>query len=124
MKKDIQTKEDIGYLVDVFYDRVLKDEKIAHFFAHLNFEKHKPKMVQFWSFVLLDEPGYTTNVFDKHANLHANSADFNEWVSLFHATVNELFEGENIVTDPKNSDHGLSRIAEVRELPAELASKL
>ena len=36
----------------------------------------------------------------------------------------ELFEGENIVTDSKNSDHGLSRIAEVRELPAELASKL
>jgi hemoglobin len=95
MKKDIQTKEDIGYLVDVFYDRVLKDEKIAHFFAHLNFETHKPKMVHFWSFVLLDEPGYTTNVFDKHSNLHANSADFNEWVSLFHATVNELFEGEN-----------------------------
>jgi hypothetical protein len=36
----------------------------------------------------------------------------------------ELFEGENIVTDAKNSDHGLSRIAEVRELPAELTSKL
>ena len=31
----------------------------------------------------------------------------------------ELFEGENIVTDKKN-DHGLSRIEEVRELPAEL----
>jgi hypothetical protein len=30
----------------------------------------------------------------------------------------ELFEGENIVTD-KKSDHGLSRIAEVRELPIE-----
>lgn len=28
----------------------------------------------------------------------------------------ELFEGENIVTDKKN-DHGLSRIAEVRDLP-------
>ena len=36
----------------------------------------------------------------------------------------ELIEGENIVTDSKNSDHGLSRIAEVRELPADLASKL
>ena len=95
MKKiDIQTKEDIVLLVDVFYNRVLQDEKLAHFFAHLNFEEHKPKMVHFWSFVLLDEPGYTTNVFDKHANLHANSADFNEWVTLFHATVNELFEGE------------------------------
>ena len=31
----------------------------------------------------------------------------------------ELFEGENIVTN-KNSDHGLSRVSEVRELPAEL----
>ena len=92
--KDIQTKEDLVLLVDVFYNRVLQDEKLAHFFAHLNFEEHKPKMVHFWSFVLLDEPGYTTNVFDKHANLHANSADFNEWVSLFHTTVNELFEGE------------------------------
>jgi len=94
MKEDIQTKEDITRLVDLFYDWVLKDEKLAHFFAHLDFEAHKPKMVHFWSFVLLDEPGYTTNVFDKHSNLHANSSDFNEWVSLFHATVNELFEGE------------------------------
>jgi hypothetical protein len=31
----------------------------------------------------------------------------------------ELFEGENIITD-KNTDHGLSRVAEVRELPEEL----
>jgi hypothetical protein len=30
----------------------------------------------------------------------------------------ELFEGENIVTD-KKSDHGLSRISEVRELARE-----
>jgi hemoglobin len=94
MKKDIQNKEDLVQLVDVFYTRVLQDEKLAHFFAHLDFEIHKPKMVHFWSFVLLDEPGYTTNVFDKHANLQAKSTDFNEWVALFHMTVNELFEGE------------------------------
>jgi len=31
----------------------------------------------------------------------------------------ELFEGENIVTS-KNTDHGLSRVAEVRDLPDEL----
>ena len=93
-KKDIQTKEDIIILVDKFYDSVLKDEKLAHFFAHLNFEEHKPKMVHFWSFVLIDEPGYTTNVFDKHAQLKATSMDFKEWVSLFHNTVDELFQGE------------------------------
>ena len=32
---------------------------------------------------------------------------------------NELFENENVVLD-KNTDHGLSRVAEVRELPDEL----
>lgn len=94
-KKDIQTKEDIAQLVDVFYDRVLQNETLAHFFASLDFEKHKPKMVHFWSFVLLDEPGYTTNVFDKHANMKATSMDFNEWVRLFHETVDEMFIGEN-----------------------------
>jgi hypothetical protein len=34
----------------------------------------------------------------------------------------ELFEGENIVTD-KKSDHGLSRVAEVRDLPEELKAE-
>ncbi|MFM2228257.1 MAG: hypothetical protein RL664_1600, partial [Bacteroidota bacterium] len=33
--KDIQTKEDLALLVDLFYNRVLQDEKLAHFFAHL-----------------------------------------------------------------------------------------
>ena len=32
----------------------------------------------------------------------------------------ELFEGENIITDVTNNDHGLSRIAAVRDLPAGL----
>lgn len=94
MKPDIHTKEDILILVDKFYDRVLSDEKLAPFFENLDFEKHKTKMVHFWSFVLLDEPGYTTNVFDKHIHLKATSTDFNEWVSLFHKTVDEMFQGE------------------------------
>jgi len=34
----------------------------------------------------------------------------------------ELFEGENVVTN-KKSDHGLSRVAEVRELPEELKAE-
>ena len=66
---DIQTKEDVTLLVDKFYDAVLKDETLAPFFKRLNFEKHLPKMIHFWSFVLLDEPGYTTNVTEKHEKM-------------------------------------------------------
>lgn len=91
---DIQHKKDVELLVDTFYSVVLKDEQLAPFFAHLNFVEHLPKMVHFWSFVLLDEPGYTTNVTEKHIGMKLNKDLFDRWVHLFHATVDQLFEGE------------------------------
>lgn len=91
--KDISNKEDIVLLVDEFYSRVLENALLAPFFAHLDFEKHKPKMIHFWSFVLLDEAGYTTNVFDKHAHMALKDEHFDEWLRLFVATVDDLFVG-------------------------------
>jgi len=95
MKTDILHKDDIVKLVDVFYGRVLQDEIIKDFFADLDFEHHKPKMVHFWSFVLLDEYGYTTNVFDKHTHMVLRDEHFDRWLNLFDSTVDELFVGEN-----------------------------
>ena len=92
--KAIENKNDIEQLVDTFYTAVLKDELLAPFFTRLNFVEHLPKMVHFWSFVLLDEPGYTTNVTEKHQHMKLNKDLFDRWVGLFHATVDQLFEGE------------------------------
>jgi hemoglobin len=94
MKKDIQTKEDIELLVNTFYTDVLKNPYIGFFFKGLNFEHHMPKMIHFWSFVLLDEPGYTTNVTQKHENMHLQPEHFDIWVKLFSETVDRFFEGE------------------------------
>lgn len=92
--KDIENKEDVERMVDVFYKKVMKDELLSPFFKNLNFEKHLPKMVHFWSFVLLDETGYTTNVTDKHLNMPLRKEHFDQWISLFNQTVDELFKGE------------------------------
>jgi hemoglobin len=92
--KEIEHKADVELLVDTFYRAVLKDETLAPFFQHLNFVQHLPKMVHFWSFVLLDEQGYTTNVTEKHTGMKLNKELFDRWVSLFHVTVDNLFEGE------------------------------
>ena len=91
---DIRSKQDVELLVDQFYDRVLKDELLAPYFSQLNFSAHLPKMIHFWSFVLLDEPGYTTNVTEKHANMPLNKALFDRWVSMFSETVDSLYLGE------------------------------
>ena len=55
-----------------------------------------------------------TQTIDEQGNL-VSVKDIRENVSVADLRK-ELFEGENIVTDIKNNDHGLSRIAEVREL--------
>lgn len=94
--RDIQTKSDIELVVNSFYEKVLKNELLAPFFQRLDFEKHLPKMVFFWSFVLLDEPGYTTNVTDKHINMPLKKEHFDVWLELFNRTLDDLFKGDKV----------------------------
>lgn len=91
---DISTKEDIVRLVDEFYGKVLKDELLFPFFHHMDFERHKPKMIHFWSFVLLDEAGYNTDVTKVHMHMRIKKEHFDRWIELFNATVDTLYSGE------------------------------
>ncbi len=92
--RDIVSQEDIQILVNTFYGKVLKDDLLSPFFQRLNFEAHLPKMVHFWSFVLLDEAGYTTDVTQKHMHMPLKKEHFDQWIFLFNETVDELFAGE------------------------------
>lgn len=94
MKHDITTPEDVALLVDEFYSTAFSDELLSPHFEGLDFPAHRPRMIAFWEFVLLDKAGYTTNVFDKHTHLHIGKAHFDRWVKIFHETVDRLFEGE------------------------------
>jgi hemoglobin len=97
MSHDIQTREDIIKLVDVFYSAVLADALLAPYFSDIDFVHHKPRMIHFWSFVLLDEPGYATNIFDKHSQMALTKEALLRWVQLFEQTAREHFTGE--ITD-------------------------
>jgi hemoglobin len=94
MKRDITTKEDIEILINTFYDKVVKDELIGRFFKHLDFSMHLPKMIHFWSFVLLDEAGYTTDVTKVHVNMRISAGHFDRWIALFNTTTDALYLGE------------------------------
>lgn len=93
-QKEIENREDLVLLIDEFYSKLLKDNSISHFFVKLNLVEHLPKVVDFWAFVLLDENGYHVNVTEKHAHMKLKPEDFDKWVELFQATVDELFIGE------------------------------
>lgn len=92
--KDIATKIDIELLVNSFYEKLLQDPEMKVVFEGVNFKNHVPQIVHFWSFVLLDEEGYKTNVFNKHLHLPIKLNQFDIWLNTFTTTVNELFIGE------------------------------
>jgi hemoglobin len=94
MKRDIETKTDIERMIRTFYASLLTNEEIKPLFANTDFEAHMPHMVAFWSFVLLDEEGYKTNVFDKHVHLPIKEEHFEIWLQHFENTINTLFKGE------------------------------
>ena len=92
--KDLETKEDVALMVESFYGKVLENETLAPFFANLDFVKHMPKMIHFWTFVLLNEPGYTTNVTEKHFHMPLKKEHFDTWLEIFNANLDEKFKGK------------------------------
>ncbi|MBK9285144.1 MAG: group III truncated hemoglobin [Sphingobacteriaceae bacterium] len=92
--EDIKSKNDIEFLIKKFYNALLQIDEMKPPFEGLNFEKHIPNIVQFWSFVLLEEEGYKTNVFDKHLHLPIHLPMFDIWLEVWTRTVSENFKGE------------------------------
>lgn len=92
--RDIENKVDIELLINSFYSDLLNFDEMKPVFEGLNFENHVPQIVHFWSFVLLDEPGYKTNVFEKHLHLPIQLHLFDIWLQTFTSNVDKLFKGE------------------------------
>lgn len=100
MKKDISNRNDIAALVNTFYEKV-KLSSIGHFFddvVKVDWEKHLPKMYDFWEGIVFGSSGYSGNPINTHKQVHSMHAfskvDFEMWLRLFHQTVDEMYAGE------------------------------
>ena len=100
-RHDIATRADIITLVDAFYARVQADTLIGPIFnevAQVDWARHLPKMYDFWESVLFGTVGFKGNPLAVHRQLARRTSmsarEFDRWLALFHATVDELFEGD------------------------------
>jgi hemoglobin len=95
-KFDVITEESIRILVDTFYDGVRKDDILGPVFEqalHGRWAEHLPRMVDFWSTILLGSGRFQGNVFGKHMALSGIAPQhFVRWLSLFKATATRLYE--------------------------------
>lgn len=95
-RHDIQDAEDVRHMVDHFYGLVRQDALIGPVFdveAGVNWSEHLPRMYQFWNTLIFASAQYKGAPFPPHVRLSLSPTHFEHWLSLFRATVDELFEG-------------------------------
>jgi hemoglobin len=100
-KPDLDSREAIEAFVDRFYARLLADEQLAPVFldvAGIDLSVHLPHIKDYWCKLLLGERGYRRHTMNIHRQLHGkqplSAGDFQRWLALFNATLDEGFAGE------------------------------
>lgn len=99
--KKLETREDIEFLVNKFYDKVGTDKTIGFFFndvAKVDWSHHLPKMYSFWETLLFGQVSYKGNPMAVHFPINEKVAmekrHFEHWIKLWTETVEENFTGE------------------------------
>jgi hemoglobin len=117
---DIQTQQDLHFLVDNFYKNMLKDMRINYIFTDvvkIKIEEHLPILVTFWAQMIFGTGGYTNNLTDIHLNVdkmeHLTPELFDIWIGHFNQTVNENFTGKN-ANEIKTQAKNLSAILQIK----------
>ncbi len=116
MKADITSRTDVETLVDRFYEYVKSNATIGYIFndvAQTNWEHHLPKMYNFWSSILLGDQSFQGNPMQRHVDLSKQTPlaaeEFEAWITLFRATVDELFQGPK-AEEAKERAENIARI--------------
>jgi hemoglobin len=105
VKTKLQTRNDIEKLVRSFYSKVQKDDVLGPFFNYAiksdeEWEKHYELLTAFWELNLMDKKGFDGNPAKAHHGIDKafksaiTTAHFDQWVSLWHKTIDQMFEGE------------------------------
>lgn len=100
-RPDLTGRADIEILVNKFYDKIRGDEVLGFIFndvAKTDWAAHLPKMYAFWETMIFRSASYVGNPLAAHARLVPLTAmgrlQFDCWLAVFTATVDELFAGE------------------------------
>jgi hemoglobin len=89
----------IEAVVDDFYKRILHDERISHYFSHLEMEKQREHQTAFISQVVGGPQQYTgRSMHEAHSRLKLTKADFNAVVGHLVATL-ESFQVPQVHID-------------------------
>lgn len=99
--RDIQNRKDIHLIITEFYDKLLVDSLVEHFFediiAQNHLKEHIETVTDFWNGILFLTTDYKRNAMQPHLVLNQTKPfqkeHFKRWLHLFHTSVDENFKG-------------------------------
>ena len=106
MKKQIENRGDVEFLVHQFYSKIRADEEIGFYFDIMikDWDAHLEKLTDFWETNLFavkkysGNPNAVHNEVDAHFEGKITSNEFGIWLNHWFQTLDEHFEGENAKT--------------------------
>lgn len=103
----------ISRLVDAFYQRVRANPTLGPIFDRVikdNWDRHLPRMKEFWSSVALHSSAYSGQPVPAHMKLtDVTPTDFQIWLNLFRETL------EQTAPTPEAIDYFMERAARIAE---------
>lgn len=106
MRKQIENRADVSFLVHQFYAKIRADEEIGFYFNTMikDWDAHLEKLTDFWETNLFAIKKYKGNPHEVHNEVDAQfdgkitSNEFGIWLNYWFQTLEEHFEGENAET--------------------------
>ena len=106
MKKQIENRVDVSFLVHQFYDKIRADQEIGFYFNEMisDWDTHLEKLTDFWETNLFGvrkykgNPHAVHNEVDAHFDEKITINEFGIWLNHWSQTIDEHFEGENAET--------------------------
>lgn len=106
MKKQIENRADVSFLVHQFYAKIRADKEIGFYFNEMisDWDAHLEKLTDFWETNLFGvrkykgNPHAVHNEVDAHFDEKITPNEFGIWLNHWFQTIDEHFEGENAET--------------------------
>ena len=104
MKKNIEHRSDIEYLVQQFYQKIQKDNVLGPVFNQRiqvhEWDTHIQKLTDFWETQLFSIPKFKGNPTQKHLetdaqfNYQIKENHFKRWLSIWQETIDTHYQGD------------------------------
>ncbi len=93
-------KAAINAAVDLFYEKVLADNRINHLFEGVDMNRQRAKQKAFMTYAFGGAPNYSGESMRKaHAHLNLNEGHFNAVAENLISTLQDLTVPQNLIDD-------------------------